>query len=107
MFLYQYHAVFIIVAPQYNLKSRMVIPPASLLLFRAFFAILFLIFLESMLAQSFLPAETGTKWTPRQVHTATSLLVAFSPTALFPSSFFYFSILLATLLTTTSPLRQG
>ena len=35
------------------------------------------------------PAETGTTRTPRRAHAAASLLVAFSPTALFPSSFFY------------------
>jgi hypothetical protein len=35
------------------------------------------------------PAETRTTWTPRRVHAATSLLVAFPPTALFPRSFFF------------------
>jgi hypothetical protein len=38
--------------------------------------------------RSFIPAATGTSWTPSRVHTMTSLLVAFSFTALFPSSFF-------------------
>ena len=39
--------------------------------------------------QSFFPAETRTTRTPRRVHAAASLLVAFSLTALFPSSFFF------------------
>jgi hypothetical protein len=52
------------------------------------------------------PAETGTTRTPRRAHAAASLLVAFSPTALFPSSFF-FSLLAARATTTTTFLYSG